>query len=143
MLKIHTKIPKEKNFILDAEAYFYAKANELVCIKEFDDIIKSIDDATVIVKEPMNCIVKTKFGTTVVQNISTGCKSLIVAVANPNMVVNFNEAGDNVIDKAIELARKLDMNIWLNVPLASLYDDDIVEFDGEQISYLEAMRRLL
>lgn len=67
-------------------------------IKEFDKTaLKSIDEAVY----DGNGFVVTPFGRTMVQNISTGCKTLILinhSIELGNKIISINECGKNVLD---------------------------------------------
>ncbi|MBR1455091.1 MAG: DUF4869 domain-containing protein [Lachnospiraceae bacterium] len=143
MVSIVDKIPKDRKFIFDVETYFDCMLNNLKNTKDFDNVVKTIDNAKVLSKNSRTCVIETPFGSTAAENLSTGCKSLIIALANPDIVVNFNEVGGNVLDLAFELCRDRDINIWLNKPLTTKYSYEPLIFNGEKMDYSEATRRLL
>lgn len=41
---------------------------------------------------------ETKYGVGTIRNLSSGCKTLLNIMMNPNMVVNIDECGKNVLD---------------------------------------------
>lgn len=110
MIFISTSIENidKNNLIYDVEAYFRLKKNTLIKHPLYETVIREVDGATKIFDDG----IRTKFGSTLVDNLSTGCKALIIAVNNPNTWVNFLEAGSNVIEVASKLCKtEIDIHI--------------------------------
>lgn len=134
MLYVYTKLNEvdDKNYVNDVEAFFnFDLAYHLKPDPIVNKILQEIDGAHIISDD----IVETKFGRTLVMNLSTGCKALLVAVKNPGLIVNFIEAGNNVNKLALELSDKLDIKIYTkNALIFSKHLDRIVNFDGKEIT---------
>ena len=122
MLYLYTQKPAEDVYVHDVESYFYLKYASIYKHPIALQWIKEIDGA-----------LRTKFGITVPLNISSGSKALLIAITQTDCVVNFIEAGQNILDKVIELADKYDLHIYTdnNVLLISRrgYKEIKVTFD--------------
>lgn len=92
--------------ILDPESYF----NTHIAIKDLDDTdkyyLKKIDSAEVI--SPI--AIKTKYGITSLDSISTGCKTLIILnhliKENNQIDLSIDECGCNVINEVFKLSEQ-------------------------------------
>lgn len=123
MLNIITNynvLPKKK-FVDDVEVFFWAKWKEIIKHPEFSRIIKEIDNADVLSVG----VIKTKHGTTIPLELSSGCKALLIAITYDNLYVSFLEAGGNVLKLAFELANKYNINIVTTKAIRVLDKSDL------------------
>ena len=102
-----------------------------------DRVLKEIDGASII----SGTSVETKFGITDMTNLSSGCKALLVAMHEPDMIVNFIMAGRNAVRLALGISQFIDMRIYTPNSV-SLYREDLqidVNLDGEIVKAEEWM----
>lgn len=106
MISIITKINPDERNIIDSEAYFNANISS----SDFDDedleIMKAIDNASLIDKKLGT--IKTDFGITSIKNLSTGCKTVLVyRYLQKKMIpcsLNINECGWNAVKVLFDIA---------------------------------------
>lgn len=76
----------------------------------YEDVLKRIDSAQLVGEDT----VKTPFGVTSLNNISSGSKCLLLALSNDKVYVNFDEAGSNVLALANKIAVHRNINIYMS-----------------------------
>lgn len=113
MVTIVTSLRSNASYIDDVESYF--NASIILDENPFDSnldrkIMKIIDGVTY--KDGV--VIKTKFGKTHIDKLSTGCKALLLInkYRNTEKVVNITECGDNVIKLIFELGEKCNIKIY-------------------------------
>lgn len=133
MLYITSNIdPNNKKYLDDVVSYFdfefyrYVKPDKIV-----NKILEEIDGAHII----SNDIVETKFGRTIITNLSTGCKALLIAAKKSGLIVNFTEAGNNVVELAVELSKDIDMHIYTRNRIAFHKNHNfIINHNGKEMT---------
>lgn len=129
----------EKNrYIHDVELAFNSEIEEEAVIDDtlIRSIMQEIDGASVL----ENKKIVTKIGKAHIKDLSSGCKALILAIKFPNKIVNFTEAGNNVVRLAVELSQQLDISIYTqNFIMFSGLDDIKVDIDGDIMTVDEWM----
>lgn len=140
VLSEKSKIDKD-NFIFDVDIYFDRTFNDFGTLEPdpiVNKILKEIDGAKIIEKG----IVETKFGVARIPNLSSGCKALLIAAKNPDIIVNFTEAGKNVLRLAVELSQDIDIHIFTqNKIVFGGFNDVIVNVNGEEMTVNEWIKR--
>lgn len=134
MLYIYTKRPLDNVFVEDVENYFYLKYKDIYKYSITLEIIKEIDKAEVVGSD----VLRTRFGTTNLLNISSGSKALLIAITQTNKIVNFIEAGQNIFDKALELSKQYDMHIYMDTNmLFTKYLDYTIVVDNTPVKVFD------
>ena len=101
MITLYTNrraIPKDKKFIEYVDLYFDAWIYDITITDADKVYMREIDHA----EYEGNGYIVTCFGRTEIQNLSTGCKTLILInhyMDNKNVIINIGECGKNVLDK--------------------------------------------
>ena len=133
MLYIETK-RKEKEFIWDVEVAFNKSIQlGIKSIPLYNKVLKIIDKAEVVGIDA----VRTPLGITSIEHISSGSKCLLLALKNPDVVVNFDEAGPNVLKLANEMAVSRDIKIYLSMPRLIPGKNNKIKVDGVESSVNE------
>ena len=132
MLHIATSIYKIDNdkYIENIEAVFEINKDTVAKHPELSGVLYTIDQSTYLGDE----LVKTKFGLTTLSNISSGCKTLLLALIFPDYWIDFLDAGINVLDYAIQISKNNEMRIVTHGDLLDSIEDTEVELDGNIIS---------
>ena len=134
MLYIKNKLTAQENCNLithiDKEFDWYYKTKGLTDSSIVKKALSNIDGATLLSKNS----VETGFGKTVVTDLSTGCKALILAINFPNKVIDFSDVGSNVLDEAIEIGGQHDMQIYLPYTMEVAPTKCNVNFNGKVIN---------
>lgn len=100
-----------KKYINDVEVAFNKSVQlGIKGIPLYRDVLKEIDEAQLIGEDT----VKTPFGITSLSNISSGSKCLLLALSNDKVYVNFDEAGNNVLELANKMAVDRNINIYMS-----------------------------
>lgn len=131
MLTIATK--KELNNIekiADVESRFRMLLNtgEKFESDVYTEIIKTIDS----VEEREENIIRNQFGKTTLEKLSTGCKSVILAVyyAKKKVYVSIEECGENALRELFELSKKYDMHVYTRYKISIFENDVKCRIDG-------------
>ena len=75
--------------------------------------MRMIDNAEIV----LDRVIKTPFGITTIDNLSNGCKTLILSYVrckNGGKPVDVVSAGDNVIDAMLVLSKKYDVDFYID-----------------------------
>lgn len=96
----------------------------------FNEILNTIDHSTYV----GDGIIKTRFGVTTLNNISSGCKTLLVALIFPDYWIDFLDAGANVFRYAVRISKDYELKIVTHGKTLDSRDDIMVELNGIQIS---------
>lgn len=140
MLNVTTKLndKTQQMLINDVEVYFDRISYIILKDKKlFKSVISKIDNAEYI---PDN-IIETPFGRTVINDLSSGCKALLIALTFPEYITNFTEAGDNVLKLAVEYSKTREINIFIQKPIIG----DLrykIKLNGQDSTLLELARRV-
>lgn len=122
MLNIFTQIQDTSKFIFDVETHF----RRLIYNNKFDDkncryVLEKIDGVTF----KKGTFIVTPFGETHLENISTGCKAILLCIfyKNTNKIVNVTECGENATDLLFDLGDKTEVNVYTKIPFAPANDN--------------------
>lgn len=137
MLRVITdaRLLNNKEYVRDVVAYFDNEYESIICNEYFEYVIKNIDKSERIAQD----VIRTPFGVTTVENISTGSKALLVALSEPGLVVNFLETGDNVLNLALDMSDHYDMTIYLDKPVVVKKCDIEIEINNKRATSLDLM----
>lgn len=100
MIYVYTQAPEnEEDYIKLNDAYFtfYTSNKKLSSLSI--EMMKKIDNAVL----KSDGRIETPFGTTTLSNLSTGCKTIINIIENPDKLVNVVECGSNVLNEIFKL----------------------------------------
>lgn len=99
MIYIYTERHESENWILQNDWYFNLYTGNEEFTEEEKAIIEKIDHA----KITQNKYIETKYGLGTIRNLSSGCKTFLNVVKNPDKVVSVDECGPNVLDELFSL----------------------------------------
>lgn len=93
MVYLYTEKQESDNWILKNDLHFNLYTSNLPFTEEDKQVIFQIDRA----KMTKDNHIKTKYGIGIVRNLSSGCKTYLNVVKNPDKVVSVKECGGNVL----------------------------------------------
>lgn len=131
MISIFNKKDTAGKLIVDPDAEFRTMFKIEDIIKnntEMQDVLRQIDGVT----EYNGGFLKTKYGVTSIQNISTGSKAAILLMMNPDKVVNDFELGNNI--KELMRQQTRNFNIKFNGIAWKLNETDSMIIDDKQVT---------
>lgn len=131
MISIFNKKDTTGKLIVDPDTEFRTSFETADIIKnntEMQDILRQIDGVT----EYSGGFLKTKYGVTSIQNISTGSKAAILLMMNPDKVVNDFELGNNI--KELMRQQTRNFNIKFNGIAWKLNETDSMIVDDQQVT---------
>lgn len=102
--------------------------------KDFNDkISKYIIEKTNSCEILMPGVIRTRFGLTTLDKLCSGTKTLLMAYKNPDKVVPFYSAGDNMVWWALKICEEfnLDMTINLSRSVRTKWGNATFELDGK------------
>lgn len=94
MIYLYTEKKNSESWILQNDWYFNLYTGNQPLTEEEKKIVMEIDNAKVL--DDMR--IETKYGLGTIRNLSSGCKTYLNIVKNPNTVVSAEECGKNVLD---------------------------------------------
>lgn len=99
MIYLYTEKRETDNWILKNDLYFNLyTSNELFTESDMEAIFR-IDKA----KVTGDGHIETKYGVGTMRNLSSGCKTYLNVIKNPDRIVSVNECGGNVLAMLFEL----------------------------------------
>lgn len=131
MISIFNKKDTAGKLIVDPDTEFRTSFETADIIKnntEMQDVLRQIDGVT----EYNGGFLKTKYGVTSIQNISTGSKAAILLMMNPDKVVNDFELGNNI--KELMRQQTRNFNIKFNGIAWKLNETDSMIVDDQQVT---------
>lgn len=131
MISIFYKKDTAGKLIVDPDAEFRTSFETDDIIKnntEMQNVLRQIDGVT----EYNGGFLKTKYGVTSIQNISTGSKAAILLMMNPDKVVNDFELGNNI--KELMRQQTRNFNIKFNGIAWKLNENDSMIVDDKQVT---------
>lgn len=105
--------------------------------EEDKGFIRRIDNTEFINKQS----IITPYGNTNLENLSTGCKTLLNILHHPEIVFTVNECGDNVVDIIFEYLKDSDITIHCSryaMP-EQIYKD--IQIDNDVITNIKDYRK--
>lgn len=131
MISIFNKKDTEGKLIVDPDVEFRTLFGIEDIVKnnvEMQEILRQIDGVT----EYNGGFLKTKYGVTSIQNISTGSKAAILLIINSDSVINDFELGNNIKELMRQQNRKF--NVKFNGIAWKLNEDDSMTVDDQQVT---------
>lgn len=109
MIYLYTKKQNTEDWILMNDWYFNLYTGNQPFSKEEKEVIAQIDGAKV--REDLR--IETEYGIGTIRNLSSGCKTYLNIVKNPQKVVCADECGKNVLDIIFQLD---EIKIYMDKP---------------------------
>lgn len=94
MIYVYTNKQDSENWILQNDWYFNLYTSNEKFTEEDKVVIWQIDHA----KLTEDKRIETKYGLGTIRNLSSGCKTMLNVMKNPQKIVNADECGQNVLD---------------------------------------------
>lgn len=133
MITVYKKkaIPKEMEIVEVNDIYFNKITSRLLDDRA-KDIISKIDSSALVDR----FTIQSRFDNTIlnIDKLSTGCKTALNILYNPDSVFDIRECGDNAIDIIYMLDKG---NITCDYPYISFKVDKVKSFDEEGEKILE------
>ena len=95
MIHIYTEKKESKDWILQNDLYFNLNTGNEEMSQNEINLIQQVDEA----KLTPDKHIETKYGLGTIRNLSSGCKTYLNIVKNPDKVVSVEECGGNVLEK--------------------------------------------
>lgn len=118
LIYIYTDKIDNSEWIFKNDLYFNLYTSNQPLTKNDIQAIESIDIAKVTVDNH----IETKYGLGTIRNLSSGCKTYLNIVKNPDKVVNVDECGRNVLEKVFEID---EIKIYMSRPERFTIGDNI------------------
>ena len=118
MIYLYTNTESEKEYILMNDQYFNLNTANKDFSEEVKQAIWDIDKAKLTDKGH----IETKYGIGLLRNLSSGCKSYLNVIYNPDKIVSAMECGANVLDRLFTLN---DIRIYMTHPERFQINDDV------------------
>lgn len=121
MLKITTD--KKYAYQINIDSFFKTIQDKSVFNKDvYKKIMRKIDKAELLDTD----LIETPFGKTTLNNLSTGCKTVILSVflSEDNVFIPLGECGNNALSVLFELSKQYNLKGYVDYPFI-LRDKDI------------------
>lgn len=118
MIYLYTEKNSDKDYIMSNDQYFNLHTGNLPMGQREKEAIWEIDHA----KLTADNHIETKYGVGILRNLSSGCKSYLNVILNPDKVVSAMECGANVLDKLFLLD---DIKLFMSHPERFFIPDDV------------------
>jgi hypothetical protein len=107
-------------------------------MQDVKDILNVIDGVT----EINGGSVKTRFGWTSINNVSSGSKLLILGVVRPDIIIQNCETGDNACREAFRVANNTDLHLYLDQPIQAIdTPEQLVNYNGVEMTAEQAFNK--
>ncbi len=118
MIYLYTEKREAENWILKNDLYFNLYTGNLPVTEQDRQAIREIDGAEVTEDNH----IETKYGLGTIRNLSSGCKTYLNIVKNPDKVVSTKECGGNVLARIFALD---EIHIFMDYPERFEIGDDV------------------
>jgi hypothetical protein len=118
LIYIYTEKKENADWILKNDLYFNLYTSNLPFTESDIEVIASIDAARV----TKDNHIETKYGLGTIRNLSSGCKTYLNIVKNPDKVVSVEECGRNVLEMIFTMD---EIHIYMNRPERFSMNDEI------------------
>lgn len=109
------------------DLYFNLYTGNQPLTQEDKEIIKKIDNAEV----TDGIHIQTKYGLGTIRNLSSGCKTYLNVIKNPDKIISAEECGGNVLTLLFSLGEAC---LYMNHPERFVISDDTeINFDGQEV----------
>lgn len=127
MIYLYTEKKAEEDYIIYNDRYFNLYTSNFKMGEREKEAIWEIDQA----KLTDDNHIETKYGIGVLRNLSSGCKSYLNVLLNPDKVVSVMECGANVLCKLFELDN---IHLFMSYPERFAISDEVqICFNGKDI----------
>lgn len=113
MLTIYTKKDSCKK-IIDVESRFrmLIRDGETFSNDAYTKIMKKIDN----ISERRGNIITSRFGETLIESLSSGCKAVLLAVYyhDSDIAVSVDECGENALKVLFKIAEKINLQVYVS-----------------------------
>lgn len=109
MIYLYTNTKTKNDFILLNDQYFNLYTSNKAMGEKEKEAIWEIDRA----KVTEDNHIETKYGVGILRNLSSGCKTYLNAVMNPDKIVSVTECGANVLSRLFKLD---DIRLYMDYP---------------------------
>lgn len=109
MIYLYTKKQESDSWIMKNDLYFNLYTSNQELTEEDIKAIAKIDSAQVTEDNH----IETKYGLGTIRNLSSGCKTYLNVIKNPQKVVSAEECGGNVLTLLFELD---EIHLYMNRP---------------------------
>lgn len=109
LIYLYTEKQESEDWILKNDLYFNLYTSNLPFTEEDKRAVFHIDNATITEDNH----IETKYGIGVLRNLSSGCKTYLNVIKNPDKVVSAIECGGNVLSLLFCLD---EIRIYMNYP---------------------------
>lgn len=127
MIYLYTQKQNEPSWIMRNDWYFNLYTGNQPLTKEEKEAVADIDGARVL----DNMRIETEYGLGTIRNLSSGCKTYLNILKNPEKVVCAEECGGNVLERIFKLDTA---RIYMDRPERFWIDDGTeICFDDKEI----------
>lgn len=127
MIDIYTEKRNSKNWIFQNDLYFNLNTSNEEMSENEIKLIQQVDEARL----TQDKHIETKYGLGTIRNLSSGCKTLLNIVKNPDKVVCVEECGPNVLRIIFAMDN---IKIYMSRPtLADIPDNAEIRFNDSDI----------
>lgn len=127
LIYLYTEKQDSDEWILKNDLYFNLYTGNQPLTQEDKEIIKKIDNAEV----TDGIHIQTKYGLGTIRNLSSGCKTYLNVIKNPDKIISAEECGGNVLSLLFELDG---IQLYMNHPERfKISDDTVINFNGKEI----------
>lgn len=118
LVYIYTEKQKSEDWVLKNDLFFNLYTGNQPLTEADKQAILKIDSA----KVTENNHIETKYGLGTIRNLSSGCKTYLNVIKNPDKVVSAEECGGNVLTMLFKLDN---IKIYMNRPERFSIDDNV------------------
>lgn len=127
MIYLYTEKKNTADWILKNDLYFNLYTGNQPFTQEDKEIVEKIDAA----KITEDNHIQTKYGLGTIRNLSSGCKTYLNVVKNPDKVISAEECGGNVLALLFSLG---EARLYMNHPERFVISDDTeINFNGQEV----------
>lgn len=126
MIYLYTEMEDDSGWILKNDLFFNLYTANMPFTQDDKDIIKTIDNANVTADNH----IETKYGIGTIRNLSSGCKTYLNVIKNPDKIISAEECGGNVLS----LLFRLDgVHLYMNHPERFEIEDTVeINFNNRE-----------
>lgn len=128
MIYLYTTRQENDDWILQNDLYFNLNTGNQAITDRDREVISVIDSAKVTAENH----IQTKYGLGTIRDLSSGCKTYLNVIKNPDKVVSAEECGANVLELLFRLD---DIHLYMSRPERfSIADDTKICFNDREVT---------